>query len=352
MISSLTINSIAFRVDKWSVIEEREGINTAFVFYLYLHSWFETEHLEDNEFLLGDVIDYCYVRIIKRKPIDLEIKPEIIKFTSPSKKVYEINLTGDDDYFTAGKFTRSKEDALVVLNESGLWSINIIFDNKNPLSCVSNVDYKVFTNNSEIHIYYGSNINIYTNLEYQQLRAAKALDESAKAAEGSKTWAVYSFIALSGAAFIAALSIIFNYLHKRREINAECKFKVLEHLLNLRDLIRETYTFLDKIKSNDYQYIESVDSNTYENIKERYYDLQKKLSPGIAFALTFPEAKKLKEILNKIFEQLYDFTGTSLKNLKSPPEEKAVGKANNDLKEIEKLITEFLKTKIKLYGIS
>lgn len=352
IINSFIIDSVALRVDKWSKVVDEEGINSAFVFYFYLHSWFETEHLEENEFLFGDVIDFCYIYIIERKPIDLEIKPERIKFTSPSKEIYEINLTGKDDYFRAGKFTRSKEDALIILNESGIWAINIIFNDETPLSLISSVDSEVFTNDSEIHIYYGSNINIYTNLEYQQLKAAKALEESAKAAESSKTWAIYSFIALSCAAFIAALSIIFNYLHKRREINAECKFKVLEHLLNLRDLIRETYTFIDKIKSNDYQYIVSVDSKTYENIRERYYDLRKKLSPGVAFALTFPEAKKLKKILNKMFIQLYIFTETPLENLKSPTKKEAVDEAKKDLKEIEKLITEFLKTKIKIYGIS
>ena len=343
-IISLTINLVALRVDKWSVVEEEKTITSAYVFFLYLHSWFDTEHLEDNEFLFGDVIDFCYVYIIKRKPVDLEIKPDKIIFISPSKKIYEINFTNGDNYFTAGKFTQSKEDALVILNESGLWSINILFDNKTPLSLISNVDFEVFTNNSEIHIFYGLNINIYTNLEYQELRAAKAMEESTKASEESKNWAIYSTIALSIAAIIAAITLCHNYRTKVREVREECKFKVSEHLLNILFLIKSTKEFLDHLKSNNYQYtVDSEDSNKYQNIKNRYHELREKLAIGAVYASSFPESKKLFRRINEIFLEVTSFNESSLEKLSSSTvTKKYINNAVRDLNRIDKLIREFL----------
>jgi len=342
LVISFVISSVAIRVDKWSVIE-KEDISPAFVFYLYLHSWEpDTEYLQETEFLLGDVIDYCNINIIKRKPTDLEINPERIKFISPSKKIYEANLTGSGDYFKAGKFTRSKEDVLVILNESGIWSIDIMFDNEAPLSLISTVDFEIFANNSEIHIFYGTNINVYTNLEYQQLRVAKALEESTEAAEDSRNWAIASTIALSIAAIIAAATLYHNYRIKRREIKAECKLKVGEGLLDIRYLIEETINFLDKVESNNYEFKRPRDYQEYDSIQNKFIDLRQKLAFGVTYALSFPELKDLSKKIDLIFLCLTSFNNKYLKKLRGKTSKGYVDSARYDLKELEQLIKEFL----------
>jgi len=345
IIVSILVSAVAINFDEWNKVKDEETIDSAFVFSLFLHSWFETEYLEDNEFLFGDIIDYCHISVLERKPKDLSITATKIIFTSPSKQLYEKNLSGHTDFFKAGKFTYSIEEALVHLNESGLWSVKIIFNENIPFSFLYSND-AIFTNSSEIHIFRGLNINVYSNLEYQQLKAAKALEKSAKATEESKIYSIISIVALSVAAGIAALSLIYSWKTKLREIRANCKDRVSEDLLNIIFLQEDIFNLLVQLEKKNYNYSSvSPKYSTYEKIKDRYSNLIKKYEVGLVYVFKFPEVKELKSKINDIFLDLKNFNDNYLDKL-SQPTENTVKDAWSKLKELDLKIRKFLVHKI------
>jgi len=176
-------NISAFSITSWNQHKEHEEVE-GFVFKLDFHSWWNRSYLEWNEFIMGDMIDFCTVTLLRKNPNDLEAKPIKIIINSPSNIQYEsyFKKGGGEDFYYAGKFSQSSDEIIVKLNESGIWSVDIIFNESYNIEWIY-TGSEEFQNNSEFHIFYGSLVNVYTNLEYQQLKASKALEESAKASK-------------------------------------------------------------------------------------------------------------------------------------------------------------------------
>ena len=223
----------------WNQIINDDSISSAHVFYLYLGSTKQKkEFLEDNEFLLGDRIDYCNIVMLKKKPEDLEVEPTKIEIISPSGLTYPENYpeifkqTTNENSFTAGKLSKYGERAIAKFNESGLWSIRIEFEHEGtPIGfryCGTyskdfDCDSKITVFNSDI------NVNVYTTSEYAQLRAARASETSA-------LWSTISTYVLIIATVIAVGTLAY-YLwsfKKQREISyaQQNRIEIYEPLYN------------------------------------------------------------------------------------------------------------------------
>ena len=220
----ISTNSHAFVIDNWNQIKDHEDVS-GFVFHLSLHSWLEREYLEWNEFVMGDLIDYCSFSIVRKNPEYLEIEPVKIIITSPNIIPYEANFSKseEENFFTAGKFTQSVEDAIATLNESGIWSLELIFNDNTSIKWIYTNSKNTpddFTDSSEFHVFYGSLINVYTNLEYQQLKSAKLLQKSAEESAESTSWLTrYTFASFLAVAAAIGTIILTLYLSgKERRI--------------------------------------------------------------------------------------------------------------------------------------
>ncbi len=204
----------------WEQINNDDSISSGYVFYLYLgFDKQKREFLDDNEFLIGDKIDYCNIEMLVKKPEDLTIEPEKIEIVSPSGLTYQENFrqTTNENYFTAGYLSKYGERAIINFDESGLWSLRIEFEHEGrPIGFrYCGIYSKNFDYNSKITVFNSDiNVNVYTTSEYAQLR-------SARASEASAFWSTISTFALIAAAVIAVFTLAY-YLwsfNKQREIS-------------------------------------------------------------------------------------------------------------------------------------
>lgn len=222
----------------WNQINNDNSISSAYAFFLYLGSNKQKEEfLEDNEFLLGDRIDYCNIEILVKKPDNLDIKPETIAVVAPNGEIYRGNSkifsqTTDENSFTAGRLSKYGDTAIVNFNESGLWSIRIEFNAEGaPIGFrYYEPDLIKFDDNSKITVFNsGINVNVYTTSEYAQLRAARAAETNAR-------WSTISTYVLIGTAIIAVGTLVY-YLwsfKRQRQISyaQQNRLEIYEPLYN------------------------------------------------------------------------------------------------------------------------
>lgn len=296
-------------IDEWVEVKDKESITSAIVFSLDLHSWFESEYLENNEFLQGDIIDYITLTILRRKPDHLKIEPIHIIFTSPNKIRYKLNFYRakdiyENDVYINGQITKDINKALVHLNESGIWSIEIEYNESIQFPCIySGQDPSQFELYSKIEFFVGKNINVYTNLEYQQLRVAKAMEDSTR-------MSIISTIALFVAAVAAVVTIIVYWLIYKEEKKekmldkwVECKSKFDDVLLDLLILVTEVKTWL--ISFNKLDKISDHHYTNYSVFDNKIKILHKKCLQNLLYVSKYPVEsgnfiKKTKKIIDKL----------------------------------------------------
>jgi hypothetical protein len=358
--------SKAIIVDEWKKVMDADEVKSAFVFYLGIHTRLDLEYLEEYEYLNGDVIDYCTISILERKPDDLKITPKEIIFTSPSQKKYNMSFNeSDEDLYYAGQYMGSLVESIAYLNESGIWSLDIIFNESRSYPLIfQGISIDNFSDSSGIHIFYNLKMNVFTNLEYQLLRAAKALEDSAKASEDSAKaledsifWSKVTTGALIAAAGIAFISILVQILlstkkskeeekernrHEKtrvRKIKADCKHRMDEPFLEIAILIRDFLKFLQNIEKNNYQHNEYT-LKYYGEFEIKFNELAKKCLIEDIYVHTFKEAETLHKEIAPITGKIVGFT-TGLLPLLSIPTENYVKSTIINLKNIQKLIERF-----------
>lgn len=232
----------------WDQIKNDDSLPSAYVFYLYLGSDKQKkEFLGDNEFLVGDKINYCNIVMLQKKPGELVVEPKKIEIVSPSGLVYSdtFRRVYDESSFIAGHLSKYGERAIVNFNESGLWSIRIEFEHEGtPVGfCYWGAYPKDFGYDSKITVFNSDiNANVYTTSEYAQLRAARASETSA-------SWSKISAIAVIAAVVIAVITLGY-YLwsfKRQREISyvQQNRIEIYEPLYNEITKISEA---LEKFK--------------------------------------------------------------------------------------------------------
>ena len=199
----------------WAQIKKYD-YNDSAVFQLYIDSSLRLKYLEKNEYLLGDKINYCNLWFLGYYPKKMDVEAFSISFTSPSGRLYPMYFHYDikrDLYYTA--FSDG-----IVLNESGIWYIDITFLNQPRYMWEYSGDIlRRIKDSSIIKPYSEKTIIVYTNLEYQQLRAAKASEEASVHSRNSVIALFITAIATFAAACVAAYNVFLskNYMIKSME---------------------------------------------------------------------------------------------------------------------------------------
>jgi len=270
-IISIILLLTIFQAIEYSIADENGAIDTweklinfnknhpsayenACVFYFAFGSEFKLPDLNYNEFILGDALDFIMIHILAENPENYGCKPENITIISPSNDPLKTNFTYVGNSYYALNLNTT-------LNEPGLWSIKLNFTDDSIDKFIflesTNLDKK----NDTISLYTGIKMNVYTNLEYQQMKAAKALEESAKVSKDATRWSKISTWALIFAAIIAFSSLIGQlYLHydkinwdKEKEgLNRKikCKEKVGNSLMLFDSTLSRLITNYDYIRRN------------------------------------------------------------------------------------------------------
>ena len=185
ILSQLSIN-FAAATYTYNEVKEILDDQKFFVFNLRFDSLDTKEDLENNEFIFNDKLTVCYLCIVGRNPENLNIKPLEINIISPS------NITYPGKFITFGKTcciaefpVEFENDLSIALNEVGTWWISIKFNQTGRLLTwiYFNADPLSFKEDCRIEMFNSFPLHVYTNLEYQQLRAVKTSEESVKKQE-------------------------------------------------------------------------------------------------------------------------------------------------------------------------
>ena len=339
----------------WNQIQDDESISSSFTFHLYAGAPKQKEgFLENDEFLLGDRLDYCNIVILETKPDKLEVEPKKIEIVTPSGLTYSENFrqTRNENSFTAGHLSKDGERAIANFNESGLWSIRIEFQHEGtPIGFRYCGTYsKDFDYDSKITVFNsGINVNVYTTSEYAQLRAARASETSA-------FWSYISTIFLIIAAIIAVISILVSLWKHRKEqdeknleIRADCKNKVSKTLISIKAILTNITSCycIRQVGSDGIPTDARI--NMYKDIENKFIQAYNNFLQDLSYISTFSNTNDLIQELNKIDKKFQKFYKEAVLNIlsKETVSDNEMDIMINDILSIEKLINNFLFMNIK-----
>jgi len=333
--------SNAFEIEEnWGDVKKFNWTNSV-VFTIYIDSNLDKEYLNENEFLLGDKINYCNIIFIDYFPGYMDTIPIKINFISPSGRPYSKYFFFmekiEDKYpkYTTG-WDPKTDDEIVALNESGVWEMEIIFDGNADYYWEYNGDYQTLKDSSKIKLFYHDFFVTYTNAEYQQLKSAKISAETSNMYRTSLVIAIITvIIALSG----IILKYYFDTRNKKamyaRQNRIEIYQPLYEELIKKVKKLESWYfpfnkgTALDTWEKMDYSMkdrvptniIEKIDSyNKYVEEYREYYNhissdilpkaiavvlgkYRKKDEPGVVSKKTIESAEEYTKIKYKILEE-------------------------------------------------
>jgi len=320
-----------------------------FLFDLYIQSQLELDYLEENEYLLGDRIVEILVSIVDKIP-ELTVLPDKVIVTPPSGKTQEF------DFFLGWIVNGGVTTKSIYLNETGIWRIRIKFSHTYENGFFEGEpDSFLLKNDKEISWFREYfTINVYSNSEYQQLRTAKALEQSAIESKKSAELSRWSTIALLIASISAVLTIIFYLMkyqidkkEKIRELRAECKIKISESLLELKGIINEISSWCLLESTIAPGSFTTKDAKRYGEISKKLVDFHQKFLQNLSYISTFSNIDDIIKNLNEINERYKEFYREAyLKKLSKKISEKDIASVTNKLNNLENLINNFLFMKI------